>query len=180
LVLYRSGLARSLKTFPYQYFFQSNLNSILDQVLHQEFSRSIDQNWSGLTIINDIFKVFSINALFVLWNKLFHIYLSLEKLVNKKLFLVKEKFSLVFIKVFFFILDVIYFPEIIKNLKISCYLLIISNLVINLLIIIYFVLNLYLFILFLILSFRIWFNFFYINLGPHSFNYYSFFFLSFS
>jgi hypothetical protein len=102
LVLYRSGLARSLKTFLYQYFFQSNLNSILDQVLHQEFSRSIDQNWSGLTIINDILNLFSINALFVLWNKLFHIYLSLEKLVNKKLFLVKEKFSLVFIKVFFF------------------------------------------------------------------------------
>jgi hypothetical protein len=68
------------------------------------------------------------------------IYLLLKKLINKKYFSVKNKFDLVFKKIFFFILDEKYFLEV-KILKISYYLLIIINLVLKLLIAIYFVLN---------------------------------------
>jgi len=57
-------------------------------------------------------------------------------------------------KCFSFILDGKYFLEVVKNLEMSYYLLIISNLVLKLLIAIYFILNLF----FSILSFRIWFN----------------------
>jgi len=67
-----------------------------------------------------------------LFSKLLCICLLLEKLVNEKHFSIKEKFSLVFRKVFFFILDGKYFLKIIKKLKISYYLLIISNLVLKL------------------------------------------------
>jgi hypothetical protein len=74
-------------------------------------------------------------ALFVWWkvvfkkllSKLFCICLSLEKLVNEKHFLIKEKFDLVSRKVFFFSRK--HFPEVVKNL------------VFKLLIAIYFVLN---------------------------------------
>jgi len=64
--------------------------------------------------------------------------LPLEKLVNgkhfpvnEKHFPVKEKFGLVSRKVFFLILNGKYFPEIVKNLKILYYLLIISNLILK-------------------------------------------------
>ena len=56
-------------------------------------------------------------------------------------FPVKEKFGLVFMKIFFFLLDGKNFLKIVKNLKILYYLLIILNLVNKLLIVIYFVLN---------------------------------------
>jgi hypothetical protein len=49
----------------------------------------------------------------------------------------QRKFSLVFRKVFSFILGGKYFLKVVKNLKISYYLLIISNLVLKLLIVIY-------------------------------------------
>ena len=71
-----------------------------------------------------------------LLSKLSYVYLSLEKLVNRKHFLVKEKFSLVFRKVFFF-LGKRHFQEVVKYLEISYYLLIISNLVLKLLIAMY-------------------------------------------
>ena len=102
-------------------------------------------------------------------SKFFCICLLLEKLVNKKYFLVKEKFSLISRKMFFFILDGKHFPEVVKNLEISYYLLIISNLVLKLLIVIY--------ILFWIFVFQfhpLEFNF-YINFDPHFYNYYLFF-----
>jgi len=67
----------------------------------------------------------------------------------KNIFYPKGKFKLVFRKVFFFILDGKYFFKIIKDFKISCYLLIISNLILKLFIAIYFILNLF----FLISSF---------------------------
>jgi hypothetical protein len=64
-------------------------------------------------------------------------------------------------KCFPFILGGKYFTEVARNPKISCYLLIISNLVFNLFIDIYFVLNLFS----SISSLRTWFNLiFYINL----------------
>ena len=63
--------------------------------------------------------------------------LSLEKLVNRKHFPVKRKFGLVFRKVFSFYFGRKYFPKVVKNLKMSYYLLIISNLVLKLLIAIY-------------------------------------------
>jgi hypothetical protein len=71
-------------------------------------------------------------------SKLSCICLSLEKLVNGKHFPVKEKFNLIFRKVFSFYFGRKNFPAVVKNLEISYYLLIISNLV-KLLIDIYFV-----------------------------------------
>jgi hypothetical protein len=79
--------------------------------------------------------------------------LLLKKLFNEKYFLVK-KINLIFRKVFFFILSRKHFSEIIKNLKISYYLLIITNLILKLLITIYFVLNFFS----SISPIRIWFN----------------------
>ena len=67
------------------------------------------------------------------------IYLLLKKLIYKKYFFIKEIFNLIFRKVFFFISSGKYFLEVMKNLKISYYLLNISNLVLKLLIVIYFV-----------------------------------------
>ena len=82
-------------------------------------------------------------------SKLSYIYLTLEKFVNGK-----------------------HFSEVMKNLEMSYYLLIVSNLVLKLLIAIYiyifFVLNIY----FSISSLKIY---FYINSGPHFYNYYLFF-----
>jgi hypothetical protein len=92
--------------------------------------------------------------------------LSLEKLVDGKHFLVKEKFDLVFRKVFSFYFGGKHFLKIMKNLEMSYYLLIISNLVLKLLIAIY--------ILFWIFVFQfhpLEFNF-YINFGPYFYNYY--------
>ena len=64
--------------------------------------------------------------------KLSCIYLSLEKLVNRKYFPVKEKFGQE--SVFLKNLGGKYFPEVVKNLEMSYYLLLISNLVLKLLI----------------------------------------------
>jgi hypothetical protein len=69
--------------------------------------------------------------------KLSCVCLPLEKLINKKHFPVKEKFGLVFRKVFFFYFGRKTLPEAVKNLEMSYYLLIISNLVLKLLIAIY-------------------------------------------
>jgi len=77
-------------------------------------------------------------------SKLFCVCLLLGKLVNRKHFLVngkhfpvKEKFGLVPGKCFPFILGGKHFPEVVKNLEMLYYLLIISNLVLKLLIAIY-------------------------------------------
>jgi hypothetical protein len=80
-------------------------------------------------------KLFSKNYFF----KFFCVSLLLKKLVNEKYFPVKEKFSLVFKKVFFFYGK--HFLKVIKNLDMLCYLLIISNLILKLLIVIYSILN---------------------------------------
>jgi hypothetical protein len=77
------------------------------------------------------------------WFKFSCVCLLLEKLINGKYFLIKEKFSLVSGKYFLFILGGKYFLEVVKNLKISYYLLIIINLIFKLLIAIYFVLNVF-------------------------------------
>jgi hypothetical protein len=59
-----------------------------------------------------------------------------------------------------------YFPEVVKNLEMSYYLLIISNLVLKLFITIYI-----LFWIFIFQFYRLKFNF-YINFGPHFYNFY--------
>jgi len=113
-------------------------------------------------------------AVFVSWklvsrkllSKLSCVCLPLEKLVNGKHFPIKEKFSLVFRKVFSFYFGGKHFPEVMKNLEMSYYLLIISNLVLKLLIAIY--------ILFWIFIFQfhpLEFNF-YINFGSYFYNCY--------
>jgi hypothetical protein len=59
---------------------------------------------------------------------------------------VKNFFDLVYMKLFFFfILSRKYFLEVVKNLEILYYLLIITNLILKFLIAIYFVLNLFFF-----------------------------------
>jgi len=68
-------------------------------------------------------------------------------------------------KCFPFIFDGKHFPEVVKNLKISYYLLIISNLVIKFLIVIYILF--WIFFQFHPLEFN-----FYINFGSHFYNYY--------
>ena len=83
--------------------------------------------------------------------KLSCVCLPLEKLVNGKHFPVKEKFGLVSRKVFPENLGEKHFPEVVKNLKISYYLLIISNLVLKLLIALY----IYIYIFFLNIYFSI-------------------------
>jgi hypothetical protein len=69
--------------------------------------------------------------------KFFCIYLSLRNLVIRKHFPVKEKFSLVSGKCFPFILGGKHFLEVVKNLEISYYLMIISNLILKFFIAIY-------------------------------------------
>jgi len=78
-------------------------------------------------------------------SKLSFVCLPLEKFANGKHFSVKEKFSLVFRKVFFFILDGKHFLKVVKKLKISYYLLIISNLILKLLIAIYIYIYIYIY-----------------------------------
>ena len=81
-------------------------------------------------------------AMFIFWKvisrklffKLYCIYLPLEKLVNRKHFSVKGKFDLVSRKVFSCKICRKHFPEVVKKLEMSYYLLIISNLVLKLLI----------------------------------------------
>jgi hypothetical protein len=83
--------------------------------------------------------------MFVFWKMVFEklffklpcVCLSLEKLVNGKHFPVKEKFGLVSKKIFSFYFERKILPEVVKNLEMSYYLLIISNLVLKLLITIY-------------------------------------------
>jgi hypothetical protein len=87
--------------------------------------------WSKAVFVS--WKVVSEKLLF----KLSCIYLSLEKLVNKKHFPIKEKFGLVSRKVFSFYFWRKTLPKVVKNLEMSYYLLIISNLVLKLLITIY-------------------------------------------
>jgi len=70
--------------------------------------------------------------------------------VNKKHFPVKEKFDLISRKVVFFILNGKHFLKVVKNLKISYYLLIISNLILKLLIAIYIYCFIYLFFNFIL------------------------------
>ena len=113
--------------------------------------------------------------MFVWWKVIFRkslsklscVCLSLEKLVNGKHFPAKKKFGLIFRKVFS-ILDGKHFPEVVKNLEMSYYLLIISNVVLKLLI------TIYIYILFWIFIFQfhlLKFNF-YINFGPYFYNCY--------
>jgi len=95
-----------------------------------------------------------------LFSKLICISLPLKKLVNGKHFPINEKHfpvkqNLAWFsgKCFLFILGGKNFLEVVKNLKISYYLLIMSNLVLKLLITIYFV-----WIFFSISSLKMWFN----------------------
>jgi hypothetical protein len=69
----------------------------------------------------------------ILFLKFFYIHVSLKKINQQK------NFSMVFLKIFSFYFKLKYFLKVVKNLKMSCYLLIISNLVLKLLISIYFV-----------------------------------------
>jgi hypothetical protein len=70
-------------------------------------------------------------------SKLSCIYLLLKKLVNEKHFPVKKKLAWFLGKCFAFILGGKHFPEVVKKLEMSYYLLIISNLILKLLIAIY-------------------------------------------
>jgi len=79
-------------------------------------------------------------------SKLSCVCLHLGKLVNGKHFPVKEKFGLVSRKVFSFILDGKHFLEVVKNLEMSYYLSIISNLILKLLIAIYIYIYIYIYI----------------------------------
>jgi hypothetical protein len=69
----------------------------------------------------------------------FFLYLFIIRKIDSYIFYQKKILVLFLGKYFSFILDGKHFPEIIKNLKISYYLLIISNLVLKLLIAKYFV-----------------------------------------
>jgi hypothetical protein len=89
-----------------------------------------------------------------LFFKFFYICLSLEKLVNGKHFPVKEKFGFISKKVFPFYFGRKTLSRSCENLKISYYLLIMSNLVIKILIAIYFVWIFF----FSNSSLKIWFN----------------------
>jgi len=81
----------------------------------------------------------SLNSLFEkLLSKLSCVCLPLKKLINGKHFPVKGKFGLISRKVFFLEnLGGKFFPDVVKNLEMSYYLLIISNLVLKLLIALY-------------------------------------------
>jgi hypothetical protein len=101
-----------------------------------------------------------------LFFKFFYIYLSLEKLINKN-FSFSDQLKILFWfpeKYFTFILDGKYFLEIMKDLKILYYLLIISNLVLKLLITIYI-----LFWIFIFQFYSLKFNF-YINFNSYFYN----------
>jgi len=87
----------------------------------------------------------------------------------KNTFLLKENLAWFPGKCFPFILDGKHFPEVVKNLEMSYYLLIISNLVLKLLIAIYIF-----FWIFVFQFYRLEFNF-YINFAPHFYNCYLFF-----
>ena len=105
-------------------------------------------------------------------SKLSCVCLSLGKLVNGKHFPAKKKFGLIFRKMFS-ILDGKHFPEVVKNLEMSYYLLIISNVVLKLLITIYIYIYIYIYCFeyFFFQFHPLEFNF-YINFGPHFYNFY--------
>jgi hypothetical protein len=70
----------------------------------------------------------------------FFLYLFIIRKIDSYIFYQKKKNLVLFLEKYFsFILDGKHFPEIMKNLKISYYLLIISNLILKLLIAKYFV-----------------------------------------
>jgi hypothetical protein len=75
--------------------------------------------------------------------KIFYVCLLLESWSTENIFQLKETLTWFSGKYFLFILGGKYFSEAVKNLEMSCYLLIISNLILKLLIAIYFVLNLF-------------------------------------
>jgi hypothetical protein len=116
-----------------------------------------------------------INTVFVFWKVIFRklffklscVCLSVQKLVNGKHFPVNWKIWLGFQEsVFMKNLGGKHFPEIVKNLEMSYYLLIISNLVLKLLIAIYILFWIFIF-QFHLLNFN-----FYINFGPYFYNCY--------
>jgi hypothetical protein len=118
--------------------------------------KNLEMSYYLLIISNLVFKLFE-KSLF----KLFCVCLALEKLVNEKYFSVKWKFSFVFQEsVFLENLGGKHFLKVVKNLKMSYYLLIISNLVLKLLIAIYILFWIFIF-QFHLLKFN-----FYINFGP--------------
>ena len=96
---------------------------------------------------------------------MFCVYLLLEKLVNEKHFPVKKNLAWFSGKCFSFILDGKHFPEVLKNLEISYYLLIISNLILKLLI------DIYCFWIFFFQFHLLEFDF-YINFDPYFYNCY--------
>jgi len=95
------------------------------------------------------------NFLKIIFQTLLYLFVN-RKIDQWKILFSQKKLSWLSKKCFLSILDGKHFSEIMKNLKISYYLLIIINLILKLLIAIYFVLNLLLF--FSISPFRIWFN----------------------
>jgi hypothetical protein len=105
----------------------------------------------------------------IIFLKFFYICLPLKMLVNKKYFLVKEKFSLVFIKVFSWkIWTENTFRKLWKKLEISYYLLIISNLILKIFIAIYILFWIFIF-QFHLLKFN-----FYINFNSYFYNFFLF------
>jgi hypothetical protein len=91
-----------------------------------------------ICLLNYIYNVYFLKNHFL---NNFFINLSFKNLINRKYFFVNGKFNLIFIKIFFYFDQKIFFRnyEKFKNLKISYYLLIILNLVFKFLIAIYFV-----------------------------------------
>jgi hypothetical protein len=124
--------------------------------------------------INRICFMFNVKCLlspFVLY-KLFSNFLwlfNIKRIYQRKYFSVKKNLAW-FLEKFFFILKRKYFLEVLKILKISCYLLMISNLVFNLLITICFLIFSFTFI-FSVSYIRIWFNLIFISI------WFSFFFI---
>jgi len=100
-------------------------------------------NLSTRSIFKQLFLAWlrSISDFWKLFFKFLFTCLLLEKLVNKRYFSVKKNLARFLEKYFFFIIDGKHFLEVVKNLKISFYLLIITNLILKLSIAIYFVLN---------------------------------------
>jgi len=99
-----------------------------------------------------------------------YLFVIIKKLVNKKYFPIKRKFGLIFKKVFSFYFGRKHFLKIMKNLEMSYYLLIISNLVLKLLITIYIYIKKK-FWIFVFQFHPLKFNF-YINFGPYFYNCY--------
>jgi len=135
--------------------------------LHEQWKNSLQHRYK--------LKFTIFRAMFVSWNLLFEKLLSklscvcllLEKLINEKYFQVKNKIWSGFQKsVFLENLGVKHFPEVVKNLERSYYLLIISNLVLKLLVAIYILFWIFIFQFYLLK------NNFYINFGPHFYNCY--------